>query len=71
MSTKLANLALHCYLLDQALASQQCVFERKRTFGWGVRMEDWTTSGGWAWDRRHRHAWAPRRGRVVPNARHK
>ena len=43
MSTKLANLALHCYLLDQALASQRRVFERKRTFGWGVTLEDWTT----------------------------
>lgn len=63
MSTKLANLALHCYLLDQALASQRRVFERKRTFGWGV-----TWSGGWAWDRRH----APWAHNVsVPNARHK
>lgn len=58
MSTKLANLALHCYLLDQALARQRRVFERKWTLG--VRMEDWTT---WAHNLAHKV--------IVPNARHK
>ena len=61
MSTKLANLALHCYLLDHALASQRRVFERKRTLGWGgYALEDWTI---WA------HNWA--HNVSVPNARHK
>lgn len=35
MSTKLArNLALHCYLLDQAMVRQWRTFAWKRTFGW-------------------------------------